>query len=32
MRERVELLGGTLHTGPADDGGFAVVATIPGEA
>jgi signal transduction histidine kinase len=30
MRERVELLGGTLHTGPAGDGGFAVVATIPG--
>ncbi|WP_203910431.1 sensor histidine kinase [Rhizocola hellebori] len=30
MRERVELLGGTLRTGPTDDGGFAVVATIPG--
>jgi signal transduction histidine kinase len=30
MRERVELLGGTLLTGPADDGGFTVVATIPG--
>jgi len=30
MRERVELLGGTLRTGPTDAGGFAVVATIPG--
>lgn len=29
MRERVELLGGTLHTGPTPDGGFHVLATIP---
>jgi signal transduction histidine kinase len=28
MRERVELLGGTLHTGP-DDGGWRVEATLP---
>jgi signal transduction histidine kinase len=30
MRERVELLGGQLSTGPTDEGGFAIVATIPG--
>ncbi len=29
MRERAELLGGTLHTGPSALGGFAVVARIP---
>jgi len=29
MRERVELLGGTLHTGPTEDGGFQVLVTIP---
>jgi signal transduction histidine kinase len=29
MRERVELLGGTLQTGPTPDGGFTVVAWIP---
>jgi signal transduction histidine kinase len=29
MRERVSLYGGTLHTGPAVDGGFAVRARIP---
>lgn len=29
MRERAELLGGTLQTGPADGGGFRVVARIP---
>jgi signal transduction histidine kinase len=31
LRERVELLGGTLRTGPRD-GGFGVVAAIPVEA
>jgi signal transduction histidine kinase len=29
MRERAELLGGTLTAGPAPGGGFAVVARIP---
>jgi signal transduction histidine kinase len=29
MRERVELLGGTLATGPRDGGGFAVRAVLP---
>jgi signal transduction histidine kinase len=29
MRERVTMLGGTLSTGPRDDGGFAVVADLP---
>jgi signal transduction histidine kinase len=29
MRERAALLGGTLHAGPTDDGGFAVTATLP---
>ncbi len=29
MRERVELLGGALHTGPTPEGGFQVLATIP---
>jgi signal transduction histidine kinase len=29
MRERVELTGGTLQTGPTPEGGFSVVAWIP---
>jgi signal transduction histidine kinase len=29
MRERVEALGGTLHAGPGDGGGWAVRATVP---
>lgn len=29
MRERAELLGGTLTAGPADDGGYRVRATLP---
>lgn len=29
MRERIEPLGGTLRYGPRDDGGWAVVATLP---
>ena len=29
MRERAELLGGTLEAGPADGGGFRVVAELP---
>jgi signal transduction histidine kinase len=29
MRERVAAVGGTLHTGPADGGGFAVEADLP---
>lgn len=29
MRERAELLGGALHAGPDDSGGFVVDATIP---
>jgi signal transduction histidine kinase len=32
LRERVELFGGTLTTGPGDDGGFAVHARIPAAA
>jgi signal transduction histidine kinase len=30
MRERAELLGGTLTAGPAPGGGFSVVARLPG--
>jgi signal transduction histidine kinase len=29
MRERVAMLGGSLRTGPTDDGGFAVAAVLP---
>ncbi|MEU6075418.1 sensor histidine kinase [Micromonospora sp. NPDC047074] len=29
MRERVEALGGTLHTGPRPDAGWSVLATLP---
>lgn len=29
MRERVEVLGGTLHAGPRVGGGFEVVASVP---
>ncbi|OMQ16625.1 two-component sensor histidine kinase [Modestobacter sp. VKM Ac-2676] len=29
IRERAELLGGTVHAGPTDDGGFAVRAFVP---
>jgi signal transduction histidine kinase len=29
MRERAELLGGTLDAGPRDDGGYRVTATLP---
>ena len=29
LRRRVELVGGTLHAGPAPDGGFCVEATLP---
>ncbi len=29
IRERAELLGGTVHAGPADDGGFLVRAFVP---
>ncbi|KAA9129647.1 sensor histidine kinase [Marinihelvus fidelis] len=29
MRERVEMLGGTVAAGPAEDGGFEVRATLP---
>jgi signal transduction histidine kinase len=29
LRQRVELVGGTLRAGPATDGGFHVVATLP---
>jgi signal transduction histidine kinase len=32
MRERVALLGGTLHAGRAEDGTFVVAATLPAEA
>ena len=31
MRERAELLGGSLEAGPAPEGGFRVIATIPRE-
>lgn len=29
IRERAELLGGTVHAGPTDDGGFTVRAFVP---
>jgi signal transduction histidine kinase len=29
IRERAELLGGTVHAGPTEDGGFAVRAFVP---
>jgi signal transduction histidine kinase len=29
MRERVRLLGGSLETGPRDDGGYRVAARLP---
>jgi signal transduction histidine kinase len=29
MRERVAMLGGSLHAGPSDDGGFVVTAILP---
>jgi signal transduction histidine kinase len=29
MRERVQLVGGTVRIGPAESGGFAVVGEIP---
>ncbi|MBE1524546.1 sensor histidine kinase [Nesterenkonia lutea] len=29
IRERAELLGGTVHAGPSDDGGFTVRAFVP---
>ncbi|HEV2777971.1 MAG TPA: histidine kinase [Actinophytocola sp.] len=29
LRQRVELVGGTLHAGPTPDGGFEVDATLP---
>lgn len=32
MRERVRLVGGELHTGPAPGGGFEVAATLPVDA
>lgn len=32
LRQRVELLGGTLTAEPADDGGFRLDATLPGNA
>jgi len=32
MRERAELLGGSLEAGPRDSGGFAVIARIPRRA
>jgi signal transduction histidine kinase len=31
LRERISLLGGTLHAGPTDDGGFRLCAVLPGE-
>jgi signal transduction histidine kinase len=31
MRERIERLGGSLHYGPCDGGGFRVEAELPGE-
>jgi signal transduction histidine kinase len=30
LRERAELLGGTLRAGPTSDGGYLVEATLPG--
>jgi len=32
MRERVSALGGQLHAGPQDDGGFRVRAELPARA
>src|SRR5204862_2298046 len=32
MRERVSALGGQLHAGPQDDGGFRVYAELPARA
>lgn len=32
MQERAALLGGTLHAGPADGGGYRVTATLPLQA
>jgi signal transduction histidine kinase len=32
MRERVEMWGGTLETGPVDGGGFRVGASLPNAA
>lgn len=32
LRQRVELLGGTLYARPADDGGFRIEASLPGDA
>lgn len=32
LRERVTVLGGTLHTGPYEEGGFQVSATLPHRA
>ncbi len=29
MRERAAMLGGSLHTGPTEDGGFHVIAILP---
>ena len=29
MRERAQLLGGTVEVGPAEDGGFRVLARLP---
>jgi signal transduction histidine kinase len=29
MRERVAMLGGSLHAGPRQNGGFAVTASLP---
>jgi signal transduction histidine kinase len=29
LRQRIELVGGTLHAGPSPDGGFRVEATLP---
>ena len=31
MTERVQLLGGTLHAGPAPEGGWTVEAELPTE-
>jgi signal transduction histidine kinase len=29
MRERATMLGGSLHAGPAEGGGFHVIAILP---
>ena len=29
LRQRIELVRGTMHAGPAADGGFCVEATLP---